>query len=385
LINRVSALALLGLIAVGAHAQTYTALYKFDGYPDGSNPLAGVVLNSTTGTLYGTTSYNGSFRRTGIVFSLNAAGDESVVRNFGYWNGAYPTAPLVSDAEGNLYGTTYYGGALENEAGNGTVFKLGEGSPLHSFTGSPDGANPYAGVIVDSAGNLYGTTLYGGAYGKGTVFEVDSAGVETVLYSFTGGPDGGEPYGNLVMDATGILYGTTILYGAYGYGTVFKLVPSGAERVLHSFTGGADGGWPTAGLILDAAGNLYGTTTIGGARYGTVFKLDSRGAATVLHTFTGSPDGNSPFAGLVMDVAGNLYGTTLYGGNSSYCGCGTVFEIDAAGKETVLHTFTGEIDGAYPEGGLILDSAGNLYGTTESGGYHFDLGGGDGVVFKITP
>jgi len=285
---------------------------------------------------------------------------------------------LTEDAAGNLYGTTEGGGTY----GHGTVFELsktGKETVLHSFAGDPtDGANPGGTLIWDSAGNLYGTTSGGGtAGGFGTVFKMDKTGKETLLYSFTGGSDGAAPAAGLVMDRKGNLYGTTVgggdltcdNFGYYGCGTVFRLDTTGKETVLHGFTGpSADGVYPEGGLVRDSAGNLYGTTSVGGAsNFGIVFKVTATGKETVLHSFAGYPtDGANPYAGLVRDSAGNLYGTTNQGGTS---GVGTVFKLTAAGKETVLHSFVGyPTDGLYPDAGLVRDSGGNLYGTTDEGG-----------------
>jgi len=309
-------------------------------------------------------------------------------------DGANPTASLVQDASGNLYGTTFSGGASKQ----GTVFKLdtnGTETVLYSFTGTPDGANPLGGVVMDAAGNLYGTTLYGGTANLGTVFEVDTAGTETVLLSF-GGSDGASPGAGLVQDATGNLYGTTYNGGGGGgtvFGTVFELDTNGTETVLYSFRGGSrDGQNPRAGVVLDAAGNLYGTTYYGGdgncTRYmgcGVLFKLDTAGNGTVLHSFVGSKtDGAYPHANLVWDAAGNLYTTTEYGGSGSCTvGCGTVFKLDLTGKKPrgiVLHSFTARRDGTHPSAGLVRDAAGNLYGTTQTGGGAAD----SGTVFQVT-
>ncbi|PYT52595.1 MAG: hypothetical protein DMG43_11255, partial [Acidobacteria bacterium] len=255
---------------------------------------------------------------------------------------------------------------------------------LYSFMGSPDGNGPYlAALILDKAGNLYGTTNAGGtgtcslgrigpSPGCGTVFKLDTAGNETVLHSFTGS-DGSGPAASLIMDTAGNLYGTTSSGGSASVGTVFKIDTSGNQTVLHSFAG-SDGSGPDAGLIMDNAGNLYGTTSSGGsASVGTVFKIDTSGNETVLYNFKGGTDGARPEAGLIMDQAGNLYGTTLAGGTGtcSYLssGCGTIFKLDTSGNETVLHSFTGSPgDGANPFAALILDGAGNLYGTTLAGG-----------------
>jgi uncharacterized repeat protein (TIGR03803 family) len=212
------------------------------------------------------------------------------------------------------------------------------------------------------------------------VFKVDPTGTETVLYSFTGGADGGQPSGGVIRDRAGNLYGTTIRGGALGFGVVFKLDTAGTETVLHNFGGApADGASPYAGVILDSAGNLYGTTQLGGASgYGVVYKLNKAGKETVLHSFAGCPiDGEYPKAGVIRDPAGNLYGTTYHGGTSP--GSGVVFRLDSTGTETVLFSFNGG-DGSEPKGGVIRNSAGNLYGTTSYGGTS-----NPGVVFEIQP
>jgi uncharacterized repeat protein (TIGR03803 family) len=315
-------------------------------------------------------------------------------------DGERPLAGLIRDGAGNLYGTTVTGGAY----GGGVVFKLsatGTYTVLHSFTGGGTGGI-HAGLVRDAADNLYGTTEGAGAFGRGVVFELNPSGTETVLHSFNGA-DGELPSGGLLRDAAGNLYGTAG-GGASGDGVVFELircssVPSGYEprvRVLYSFTGGADGFLPLAGVIRDGEGNLYGTTYFGGTKSGAcqnggcgvVFKLSPTGIETVLHTFDWA-DGGNPVAGLVQDAAGNLYGTTSGGGvESSACqtysgGCGVVFELirgDSGYDFKVLYTFTGGADGGGPGAGLIRDPAGNLYGTASVGG-----SGGVGVVFKLTP
>lgn len=350
-------------------------------------------------------------------------------------DGDSPNAGLVADRAGNLYGTTVGGGAYQDQYGNGygTVFKLapdGEETVLHSFTGGADGASPFYGLIIDRAGNLYGTTG-GGAYGAGNVFKLAPEGEETVLYSFTGGADGRGPTGTLIADRAGNLYGTTAEGGAYGYGTVFKISPAGEETVLYSFTGGADEGVPLYGVVADSAGNLYGSAgdtvfkltpagvetvlytfcTFAGCRdgnlpsnltidsagdlYGTavdggaqgdgvVFQITPGGEETVLYSFTGSNgavngDGGIPNAGVIIDAAGNLYGTTTYGGPTNFMGYGTVFKVTPEGEETVLYAFGGGADGGLPYAPLIADRAGNLYGTTEYLGAN-----GGGTVFKLT-
>src|ERR1039458_5027725 len=182
---------------------------------------------------------------------------------------------------------------------------------LHHFASPPQGAYPEAGVVRDPAGNLDGTTVNGGAAGWGVVFKLDTAGRQTVLYNFTGGADGGNPSGGVIGDSAGNFYGTTLNGGAASWGVVFKLDKSGHETVLYSFTGGTDGWNPSGGVIRDSAGNLYGTTQIGGAEgWGVVFKLDKSGQETVLYSFTGGTDGWNPSGGVIRDSAGNLYGTT---------------------------------------------------------------------------
>jgi len=323
----------------------------------------------------------------------------------GLKDGAFPSAGLVQDSAGNLYGTTLIGGGSTGcgTGGCGTVFKVsptGVETLLHIFTGGADGANPKASLIRDASGNLYGTAFAGGSGscpgGCGVVFKLSPQGTETVLYAFTGGADGGNPKAGLIQDAAGNFYGTTFLRGGpkpcawygYGCGTVFELSPAGLETVLYSFKGAADGGNSEAGLIRDAAGNLYGTALNGGhSGYGAVFELSPTGTETVLYSFSNGTNGGNPNAGLIQDAAGNLYGTSFYGLSTGICtgGCGTVFEVSSTGKETVLHSFAGGADGANPSGSLIQDAAGNFYGTASRGGSLATWPYGSGVVFKLAP
>ncbi len=292
---------------------------------------------------------------------------------------------------------------------------------LHTFTGGADGGDPMAGLTQDSAGNLYGTTYFGGTGGNcgegecGVVFRVTHHGsgwVETPIYTFKGVPDGAYPMARVIFGPDGALYGTTFAGGTdsscgLGCGTVFKLQPPPAfcasiscpwrETVLHSFALENDGNDPQAEVVFDQAGNLYGTTQWGGTgacQCGTVFKLthnaDGSWSETILYSFQGGTnDGQEPLAGLVFDQAGNLYGTTEFGGGTG-CelnrGCGTVFELTPSGSgwtETVLHIFTDGADGAYPNSGVIFDSQGNLYGAAAAGGQGIDTG--NGTVFELTP
>ncbi|HTC67413.1 MAG TPA: choice-of-anchor tandem repeat GloVer-containing protein [Candidatus Acidoferrum sp.] len=324
-------------------------------------------------------------------------------------DGAVPLGVLVRDAAGILYGSTSQGGVTGGGCGSngcGTIFKLspnGAETVLYKFLGGTDGATPSAGLILDASGNLYGTTSKGGASNLGTIFKLDTAGHETVLYSFTGGPDGSTPLGDLLRDQSGNLYGTTSAGGAgggtTGGGVAFKLDTNGVQTVLHNFGGmtGTDGIAPIAGMVQDASDNFYGTTSAGGTvscvaegnfqhptGCGTVFSLSSTGTESVLFRFTGGndgPDGATPGGTLLRHPSGNLYGTTLSGGAGpcyiiaslppmppTHVHCGTVFKIDPSGTESLLHKFTGISDGAVPQGRLIQDTAGNLYGTTSNGG-----------------
>jgi uncharacterized repeat protein (TIGR03803 family) len=268
---------------------------------------------------------------------------------------------------------------------------------LYSFTGGPDGAYPYGSVIQDANGNLYGTTQQGGidpfgycasngANGCGVVFKIDTSGTETVLYSFTGAEDGSGPTAGLIEDASGNLYGTTV-YSQPGYGTVFKLDAAGTETTLYGFcvTGPpcADGANPYDGLIQDSDGNLYGTALNGGSGGGVLFKVSASGTETVLWAFQGPPDGAYPYSGVIQDAIGDFYGTTLDGGKSCECNCcGTVFKLDTSGQESILHNFEGFRDGSGPYGGLVIDYTGTtLYGTTETGGLRRRPE--DGEVFQV--
>jgi uncharacterized repeat protein (TIGR03803 family) len=303
---------------------------------------------------------------------------------------------LIPDAAGNLYGTTFDGGASDA----GVVFKLsptGTETVLYSFTGGADGANPDAELIRDAAGNLYGTTRDGGTFDAGVVFELircdsEASGYEfKVLHTFAGGADDGAYlYAGLIQDAAGNLYGTTGGGGAASSacnspdgrcGVVFKLSPGGTETILYRFTGVRDGADPSASLIRDAAGNLYGTTPFGGpGGHGVVFKVSPTGIETVLYSFTGGTDGGYPQAALIGGAAGTLYGTTVRGGVSNE---GVVYKLipcDSSYDFKVVYSFTGGADGGQPTAELIQDAADNLYGTTYSGGVL-----GAGVVFRLAP
>jgi uncharacterized repeat protein (TIGR03803 family) len=345
-----------------------------------------------------------------LALSFRAWGTEKVLHTFAGQDGAAPYGGLVSDAAGNLYGTTFSGGKFDA----GTVFKLDASKKytetvLHDFTGGGDGGFPAAALVLDSSGNLYGTatcggssTCNGGAGGNGVVFALTpSAGGYDfeVLYIFQGNSDGSRPFAPLI-DVSGVLYGTTENGGTgncsggngSGCGVVFQLTASGKETILYSFTGNLDGGLPLAPLLY-VQGALYGTTFSGGQDgAGTVFELDASSNESVLHSFTGGKDGGFPTAGLTIDSGGNLYGTASCGGGKVKCsggvgGDGVVFVQPIAGKYAVLHRFKGG-DGANPSAGLVFNEAGNLYGTTFAGGLNgCDNNGfsGCGVVFKLEP
>jgi len=387
-------------------ADKETVIYSFKGGNDEGFPYAGLVFDKA-GNLYGTTAGGGLSDYYGTAFELsptsNGGWKISVLHIFtGATDGASPYAGLVVDADGNLYGTTSAGGNLNycNGLGCGTVFRLSPTSGggwketvLHAFTGGRDGGDPYAGVTFDAEGNLYGTTLKGGAAGEcgelgcGVVFRLESSGndwKETVLHIF-GGSDGAYPYAGLTFGADGSLYGAAS-EGGEEVGTVFRLTPSSDSwrfSVLHRFSVQNDGGYTPRGRpVLDQAGNLYGTTSAGGeGGAGTVFRLSQTSSGgwkdTVIHSFTGN-GGRYPLAGLILDSAGNLYGTTSYGGDVD----GTVFELTPAAngkwQQTVLRALTGNGDGGAPYAEVIFDAAGNLYGTATAGGAQ-----GWGCVFKL--
>jgi uncharacterized repeat protein (TIGR03803 family) len=295
--------------------------------------------------LYGTT-VSGGDRFFGTVFKLTPTGVKKILYNFCEQNncsdGNDPAGGLVFDQKGNLYGTTFEGG-ISCYLGCGVVFKLtpqGKETVLYRFcaeTNCTDGEFPLGSVVIDKEGNLYGTTYQGGANAYGTVFRLTPDGKETVLHSFGAQGDGKFPEAGLVFDQAGNLYGTTYQGGAHAYGTVFRLTPDGKETILYSFCARencADGEGPQAGLVFDQKGSLYGTTLGGGIQlHGTVFKLTPDGHEKVLYSFclqTACADGANPSAPLIFDQKGNLYGTTTGGGltnDTCSTGCGTVFMI----------------------------------------------------------
>ncbi len=371
-------------------------LHSFTGGSDGAHPEAALLIDAR-GNLYGTTSQggggnctlNGQLVGCGTVFKISPDGSDTVLYAFqGGADGASPFARLTADVFGNFYGTTTEGGA----GAQGTAFKIsstGQESVIYSWPGGGKLSDPLGGVLLDKDGNLYGTTYYGGNdrcgdFGCGRVFQLVPGRGEIVLHAFAAGNDGAYPWSDLISDVGGNLYGTTengggancSINGQSGCGTVFKVTTAGVETVLYAFAGGNGGSFPLAGLVADTTGNLYGTTSQGGAtNAGTVFKISSGGKEQTLLAFDGGSGGANPLGTLILDGKGSIYGTTAAGGSAN---AGTVFRLSRRGRETVLHSFRNGRDGANPHAGLIADSAGNLYGTTENGGKH-----GYGVVFKI--
>ncbi len=424
-------------------------LYSFQGGADGSTPAGGVVFDKV-GNLYGATTDGGAnncpgIAQCGTVFQLQPPAKQGdpwtenqlyVFKGKNSNDGETPAGGVIFDQAGNLYGTTAYGGSggcvlLGTTVGCGVVFQMtppqtkgGDWTEtvLYSFQGGKDGYVPQGNLTFDSAGNLYGVTLYGGGYGScnspyyqncGTIFELSPPKTkggkwkEKVLYSFKSGTDGANPNGGLVFDTKGAIYGTTYIGGfncphneGEGCGTVFKLNPpstkGGAwtETVLHRFKrSGTDGGNPVAGLQFDRRGNLYGTTLNGGpGMYGTVFSLrpPSKGSRAWLevrlHGFSDDEQGASPSAGVIFDSVGNLYSTAL-GGNTHR---GVVFRLEPPkfGESwplTVLYNLTGSPDGDHPTASLTFDGKGDLYSTTEWGGTGQPCEGGCGTVFEVEP
>ena len=392
-------IAILLLMPAAWAASKYRVVYTFTG-PDGANPRAALIFDEQ-GLLYGTTS-NGGTTNYGTVFSLDSTGKEAVLYSFAGPDGVNPFAPVVRDKAGNLYGTASAGGPNQL----GAVFKLDVTNALTIISGST--FEPRAGLVFDKAGRLYGTTMLGGTGEKdcdpgcGTVFRLtpnpDLTWTQEVLYAPNPpywGWLGVYPVGGVIVDANGYVYGTMSEGGngncqdgtPPGCGVVFELTPSswgsGQEWTItqfHNFT--AQEGYPFSDLTMDKHGNIYGTTIGYHKGRGIVFKATHAPSGlwkwSVLHTFKG-PDGANPRAKVILDAAGALYGTTSGGGAFHK---GTVFKLTPSNggwKETVLYSFKGGADGADPEAGLVFDKAGNLYGTTVSGGAGF------GVVFRIKP
>jgi len=408
---------ILGFSVVTDAASQYKILHRFTGGANGNEYVnlgpfleyfsSGIVIDAA-GNLYGTTPAGGAYGF-GLIYELKPNPDgtwkKKVLYSFrGAVDGASPMGSLMLDSAGNLFGTTYAGGKY----GKGTVFEImpkpsggWSGRLLYSFSGGQDGASPMVGVIFDQTGNLYGAADGGGDYGGGTIFKLtpnpDGSWTQSVLHSFSGGWDGSAQLGGLAFDPAGNLYGTG--QSASSAGVVFRLTPNPdgtwTDTVLHTFDG--NDGWDPfsfSGLVLDAAGSVYGTAFWNhGTAAGVVFKLtpsqDGTWTESDVYSFTGGADGEHPEAGVIFDAAGNLYGATPFGGDYDCYhgpfsdGCGVIFRLtpkpDGTWKETVLHTFHNH-PGAHSFAGVTLDSAGNLYGTTSGDGVTTF-----GTVFEITP
>ncbi|MGH9500369.1 MAG: choice-of-anchor tandem repeat GloVer-containing protein [Terriglobales bacterium] len=377
-----------------AQVRHFQVLHEFNGSQDGANPEAKLLLGAD-GNLYGTT-FAGGQNGEGTVYKIDSRGQESVEFTFsdGLGGNGFPASSLVQDEAGNLYGTAFGG-----PGGAGIVFKLspaGEQTIVFAFQGCFSCNNPRVpsgGLLMDKSGNLYGTTIFGGdgncSSGCGTVYRLDPAGELHVIHAFTGGADGSQPSGPLAADAKGNLYGVAQSGGDLscpefpqaGCGTIFRLSLNGGLRVLHTFHGGKDGAVPQPDLLLDTTGgNLFGATSRGGtSENGTVFKISSSGKYTVVHRFDGANDGSTPNGGLVLDDAGNMFGTAQTGGHG---GDGTAFAMNPAGQVKVFHAFNGGLDGSFPLAGLIRDADGHLIGTAVSNGV---VGQQNGDVFAIRP
>jgi uncharacterized repeat protein (TIGR03803 family) len=362
-------------------ALTYRVLHRFLDHAVGGKNPAGQLLD-VNGTLYGTTGSGGAYGD-GIVYSISKGGVEKTLYTFrgGANDGAGPNGALVN-VNGTLYGTTYNGGLSNSycwftsggRSGCGTVFAItpsGQEKIVYYFKGYPDGENPTSG-LTEVNGLLYGTTMY-------NAYSVSTSGAETLMHAFSGSGDGLYPSGGL-LDVHGTLYGTTEEGGSDADGVVYSLTTSNQEKVLHSFAGGIDGWRPDSGLT-NVNGTLYGVTEWGGSSKcvcGTVYSITTKGDEQVLYRFDKVANGAYSPTGGLTELNGTLYGTTAKGGSSSHCrkaGCGTVYSLSMSGAEQVLHSFTGDNEGADPEGRL-LNVKGTLYGTTE----RFP-----GTVFALTP
>ena len=377
-------------VTVAAQAQTFKTVANFSVNEWIYLFTSESLVQAPNGSLYGTTPSGGG-NGVGTVFEVTPAGTLSTVYSFCSQDspsqcadGEYPQGGLVVGKDGNLYGTTSTWGTN----GGGTVFKMtptGTLTTVYSFCAQSDctdGDTPETGLVLGKDGSFYGTTTGGGATGTGTIFKLTPAGTLTTLYSFcskTNCADGYYPTSPLIQASNGDFYGTTYAGGSEGWGTVFRITPTGTFTSLHSFKY-SDGAFVYAGLVQATDGDLYGTTLRGGTtNNGTIFKITTAGELTTVYNFCSKAyctDGNSSQSTLIQGSGGNLYGTT-YGGGASYY-LGSVFEITTAGTLTTLHSFKGS-DGAFPSGGLIQASNGELYGTTTADGAKHG-----GTVFSVT-
>jgi uncharacterized repeat protein (TIGR03803 family) len=352
-----------------ASGQTPVTVVTFD-VANGYLPHFGSLVQAANGDLYGTT-YEGGANSVGTIFKLTPAGALTTLHSFDTTDGALPDGSMVLATNGDLYGTTWVGGT----GTVGTIFKItpaGVFTSLHSFD-STDGAVCSSELIQATNGDLYGATYQGGANNLGTIFKITPAGVFTSLHSFADA-EGASPYAGLIQATDGYLYGTAYEGGANGVGTIFKVTMAGVLTTLYSFSG-ADGARPYAALVQADNGLFYGSTSAGGIGYGNIFSITPEGTLTSLHTFV-VLDGDNPQSKLIEANDGNLYGTTSGGGNAG--GDGTIFKMTLAGSLTTLYSFDGT-DGGFPIGGLVESTNGTFYGTTYEGGAH-----NDGTVFTLS-
>jgi uncharacterized repeat protein (TIGR03803 family) len=377
----------LAAVPLASQAGTLKVVHNFTGGSDGGSPVDGLMM-SAKGTLYGTASGGGT-AGLGTVFQIGG-GTEKVLHSFqGGADGASPNGGVIDNAGGTLFGTTTAGGA----SGAGTVYSLRGTTEtvLYSFAGGTgDGADPQAGLVMDAGKNLYGTTSAGGVFGNGTVFELvapttkTGAWTEKLLYSFGTGTDGATPVGRVVFDSAGNLYGTTSAGGASGYGTVFQLQPGATwkENILHSFQNTDDGYTPYAGLVADASGNFYGAATAGGVNGGgTIFELSPSGGGFTFSVLSSVPGWgvSGSFRDVLVQPNGVIYATTHCDGANN---AGTIYELVPSGGSwtyNLLYTFSGGSDGLYSISNLVL-KGGKLYGTTIYGGAN-----GAGTVYAFKP
>ena len=375
-------------VSTPAMAAHFKVLHVFKGGRDGGAPASALTPDGQ-GNFYGTTDLGGRKCQCGTVFRIGPDGAKTVVYAFkGGSDGANPFAGMTFGPDGALYGTTYAGGGSTNCIGTacGTVFRLttdGKETVLYAFNSQSDGANPQAAPIVDAEGNVFGTTARGGdafngSLGHGTVYKISPNGQETVLHRFSDdGKDGFNPAGKLAMDSAGNLYGTTPFGGHNGAGTVFKVTPQGVESIIHGYKGN-DGGNPSSDLMMDELGMLYGTTKTGGSGgSGTVFRMATDGTQTVLYSFNAA--GGYPLGGVIADGAGNLYGTLTYS-------LGGVYKLTPDGTFSTLYAFDGGKGGSDPRTTLATDGLGFLYGVASEGGSHKRadcVTYGCGTVFRV--
>jgi uncharacterized repeat protein (TIGR03803 family) len=379
------------------HAQNYQVLYNFAGGRDGAQPYAGLSIDRG-GKLYGTTHSGNEGVNWGVVFQFRRAGTGWIFAALQLFDGALAARAIIGP-DGSLYGTSpnnldqYRSGYVFNLRPQlnacTTAICNWNATVIYGFSGGADGGQPrYGDVVFDAQGHMYGTTSVGGN-GLGVVYKMTQSGgvwSEQPIYAFSGTPDGATPFGGVVFDSMGNMYGATTQGGANGLGAVYELSPNGggwSERVIYSFTGGTDGGYPTAGLYIDNVGNLFGSTSNGGSGGGgTVFELSPSGSSfnyTLLNSFTGGTQ-CGPWGTLSADSNGNLFGTTVCDGATGH---GNVYELARSGggfTYSSVHDFAAGNDGSRPYGNVTFDASGNMFGTASLGGTH-----GSGVIWELTP